>query len=63
MMSFLHHMALQRLCRNPFEKGEIAGITNYLDVGLQVMHWLTIFGHWGCVHCHIIINLILWLRA
>lgn len=35
-MSFLHHMALQRLCRNPFEKGQVAGITNYLDVGLQV---------------------------
>ena len=38
MMSFLHHMALQRLCRNPFEAGEVAGITNYLDVGLQVLH-------------------------
>ena len=36
-MSFLHHMALQRQCRNPFEKGDIAGITNYLDVGLQVL--------------------------
>ena len=37
VMSFLHHMALQRQCRNPFEKGDIAGITNYLDVGLQVL--------------------------
>ncbi len=36
VMSFLHHMALQRLVRNPFEKSEVAGITNYLDIGLQV---------------------------
>ncbi len=41
VMSFLHHMALQRLCRNPFEKGEVAGITNYLDIGLQVIHPLS----------------------
>ena len=41
VMSFLHHMALQRLCRNPFEKGEVAGITNYLDIGLQVTHPLS----------------------
>ena len=40
VMSFLHHMALQRQCRNPFEKGDIAGITNYLDVGLQVLSGL-----------------------
>lgn len=45
MMSFLHHMALQRLCRNPFEKGEVAGITNYLDIGLQVLH------PGACVEC------------
>ena len=35
-MSFLHHMAVQRLCKNPFEDAEVAGITNYLDFGLQV---------------------------
>ena len=39
VMSFLHHMAVQRLCKNPFEDAEVAGITNYLDFGLQV-------------HCH-----------
>jgi hypothetical protein len=35
-MSFLHHMALQRRCQNPFEDSQVAGITNYLDIGLQV---------------------------
>ena len=35
-MSFLHHMAVQRLCNNPFEEKEVVGITNYLDFGLQV---------------------------
>ena len=45
MMSFLHHMALQRLCRNPFEKGEVAGLTNYLDVGLQVPHAPCLLSH------------------
>ena len=35
-MSFLHHMAVQRLCKNPFEEKEVVGITNYLDFGLQV---------------------------
>ena len=52
MMSFLHHMALQRLCRNPFEKGEIAGITNYLDIGLQVLHPLISVRCWGRARCH-----------
>ena len=36
VMSFLHHMAVQRLCKNPLEDKEIVGITNYLDFGLQV---------------------------
>ena len=38
-MSFLHHMAVQRLCKNPFEEKEVVGITNYLDFGLQVQRF------------------------
>lgn len=36
ILSFLQHMAVQRLCKNPFEEEEVVGITNYLDIGLQV---------------------------
>ncbi len=35
ILSFLHHMAVQRLCKNPLEDEEVVGITNYLDIGLQ----------------------------
>ncbi|BDA45555.1 hypothetical protein COCOBI_07-3420 [Coccomyxa sp. Obi] len=37
ILSFLHHMAVQRLCKNPLEDEEVVGITNYLDIGLQVV--------------------------
>ena len=35
VVSFLHHMAVQRLCHNPFEEEGVMGIANYLDIGLQ----------------------------
>lgn len=36
VMSFLHHQAVQRLSHNPLEHQDVVGVTNYLDVGLQV---------------------------
>lgn len=36
VVSFLHHNALQRQVRNPFEKKDVVAITNYLDLGLQM---------------------------
>ncbi|PSC76152.1 solanesyl diphosphate synthase [Micractinium conductrix] len=35
-ISFLHHMAVQRRVRNPFESSDVVGITNYLDVGFRM---------------------------
>lgn len=35
-VSFLHHMAVQRNVRNPFENSDVVGITNYLDIALQM---------------------------
>lgn len=35
-LSLLYHMAAQRLVKNPLEEENIMGITNYLDLGLQV---------------------------
>ena len=34
-IAFLQHMAVRRLCRNPFEDDSVAGITNYLDIGIR----------------------------
>ena len=34
--SFLYHTAIQRNVRNPFEAEEVVGITNYVDLGVQV---------------------------
>ncbi|GAB4816115.1 hypothetical protein N2152v2_003161 [Parachlorella kessleri] len=36
-ISFLHHMAVQRNVQNPFEHRDVVGITNYLDVGFQMV--------------------------
>lgn len=36
-LSFLHHMAVQRNVRNPFEKADVVGITNYIDIGFQMV--------------------------
>jgi len=36
-LSFLHHIAMQRAVKNPLEKGDVVGITNYLDVGLEMV--------------------------
>ena len=36
VVSFLHHQAVQRLSHNPLEHQDVVGVTNYLDVGLQV---------------------------
>lgn len=36
VVSFLHHQAVQRLSHNPLEQQDVVGVTNYLDVGLQV---------------------------
>ena len=35
-LSLLYHMAAQRDVKNPMEEDNIVGITNYLDLGLQV---------------------------
>lgn len=35
-VSFLHHMAIQRNVRNIFEKRDVVGITNYVDVGFEL---------------------------
>ena len=35
VLSFMHHMAVQRLCKNPFEDEDVVGITNYVNIGLQ----------------------------
>ncbi|DBA96333.1 hypothetical protein WJX82_004926 [Trebouxia sp. C0006] len=37
VVSFLHHQAVQRLSHNPLEHQDVVGVTNYLDVGLQVV--------------------------
>ena len=36
-LSFLHHMTVQRTVHNPLEKGDVVGISNYIDVGLQMI--------------------------
>jgi len=36
-LSFLHHMAVQRNVHNPFEKSDVVGITNYIDVAFQMV--------------------------
>lgn len=35
-VAMLYHMAVQRQCKNPLEEDNIVGITNYLNLGLQV---------------------------
>ena len=36
-LAFFYHLAVQRLVRNPLEDHhKVAGITNYVDFGLQV---------------------------
>ncbi len=36
-LAFFYHLAVQRLVRNPLEDHRsVAGITNYVDFGLQV---------------------------
>ena len=39
VLSFMHHMAVQRLCKNPFEEENVVGITNYVNIGLQARSW------------------------
>jgi hypothetical protein len=36
-VSFLHHMAMQRNVRNPLEARDVVGITNYVDVGFELV--------------------------
>ena len=48
VVSFLHHMAVQRRCRNPLEDDRVVGIANYLDLGLQVCSHLGL----PCGKCH-----------
>ena len=36
-ISFLQHMAIQRNVRNIFEKRDVVGITNYVDVGFELV--------------------------
>ena len=35
-VSLLYHMAVQRQCKNPLENNSVVGVTNYIDLGLQV---------------------------
>ena len=35
VLSFMHHMAVQRMCKNPFEDENVVGVTNYVNIGLQ----------------------------
>lgn len=50
-LSLLYHMAAQRRVKNPLEEDNIVGITNYLDMGLQVCCPLK-FSNTLCVPCH-----------
>lgn len=34
--SFYRHMVVQRRVKNPFEDGQVVGITNYIDLGLEL---------------------------
>ena len=36
MVSFLQHFAVARRVVNPLEKHDVVGITNYIDVCMQV---------------------------
>jgi hypothetical protein len=36
-LGFYQHMALTRNVYNPLEKGDVVGITNYLDLGIQLV--------------------------
>eukprot|EP00850_Spirogloea_muscicola_P019937 SM000202S05908 [mRNA] locus=s202:171732:175091:- [translate_table: standard] len=36
--SYFHHLIVQRQVHNPFEVEGVVGITNYLDVGLEISH-------------------------
>jgi hypothetical protein len=40
--SFLYHLAVQRLVHNPFEERDVVAITNYIDIGLQLVTNLTV---------------------
>ncbi|KAK9787001.1 hypothetical protein WJX73_002243 [Symbiochloris irregularis] len=37
VLSLMHHLAVQRRCRNLLEDTTVVGIANYLDLGLQVV--------------------------
>ncbi|KAK9829351.1 hypothetical protein WJX72_005325 [[Myrmecia] bisecta] len=41
LVSFLHHMVATRSVRNPLEDTSVVGITNYIDLGLQLENDLT----------------------
>ena len=35
-LSFFQHLAITRQVANPFERDNVVGITNYVDIGMQV---------------------------
>ena len=37
-ISYFHHLVVRRNVRNPFEKNHVKHITNYLDVGFQIVN-------------------------
>jgi hypothetical protein len=41
VVSVLQHSAVRRRCKNPFEETSVAGITNYIDLGLRLAAPLT----------------------
>lgn len=50
VVSFLHHQPVQRLSHNPLEHQDVVGVTNYLDVGLQVCLAAFMTSMAGCYH-------------
>lgn len=36
-VAFMYEMSIRRSCRNPFEKHEVVGITNYVTLGAEVV--------------------------
>ncbi|GAQ80135.1 hypothetical protein KFL_000470090 [Klebsormidium nitens] len=38
--SYYHHLVVQRKVKNPLEDSDVEGITNYVDVGLEIEHML-----------------------
>lgn len=40
--SYYHHMVMQLHVHDPLEHNNVAGINNYIDVGIETIHYSTI---------------------